>query len=136
MAAHYGTAIWSARSGKPRDKAKVESAVLIAERWIIAVLRHRKFFSLFRAQCRDQGDTREVHNRRFKKLPGTRAEWFRELDAPALRALPASPYEVARGAQYSCALRGLVLTPPPWPVKNRGPRLRVLFVRQGCESLV
>jgi transposase len=46
MAEHYGTAVMPARPYKPRDKAKVENAVLLAERWIIAALRHRKFFSL------------------------------------------------------------------------------------------
>ena len=46
MALHYGVAVMPARPYKPRDKAKVESAVLVTERWIIAALRHRKFFSL------------------------------------------------------------------------------------------
>jgi transposase len=46
MAQHYGTAVMPARPYKPRDKAKVENAVLLAERWIVAALRHHKFFSL------------------------------------------------------------------------------------------
>ena len=46
MAAHYGTAILPARRAKPRDKAKVEAGVLIVERWILARLRNRRFFSL------------------------------------------------------------------------------------------
>jgi len=96
LAAHYNTAILPARPGKARDKAKVESAVLIAERWIIAVLRHRKFFSLAELNAAIRVLREKFNNRRFKKLPGTRAEWFRDLDAPALRALPATPYEVAR----------------------------------------
>jgi transposase len=96
LAAHYGTAILPARPRKARDKAKVESAVLIAERWIIAVLRHRKFFSLAELNAAIRVLLEKFNNRRFKKLPGTRAEWFRDLDAPALRALPATPYEVAR----------------------------------------
>jgi transposase len=95
LAAHYGTAVLPARSGKPRDKAKVESAVLIAERWIIAVLRHRKFFSLAELNAAIRQLLEKFNNRRFRKLPGTRAEWFRDLDAPALRPLPQMPYEVA-----------------------------------------
>ena len=95
-AAHYGTAILPARPRKARDKAKVESAVLIAERWIIAVLRHRKFFSLAELNAAIRVLLEKFNNRRFKKLSGTRAEWFRDLDAPALNALPATPYEVAR----------------------------------------
>ena len=46
MAQHYGVAVMPARPYKPRDKAKVENAVLLAERWILAALRHHKFFSL------------------------------------------------------------------------------------------
>ena len=46
MAAHYGTAIVPARPYKPRDKAKVEVAVLLATRWIIAKLRNHRFFSI------------------------------------------------------------------------------------------
>src|SRR5713101_6007216 len=46
MSQHYGTAVMPARPYKPRGKAKVENAVLLAERWILAVLRHQKFFSL------------------------------------------------------------------------------------------
>jgi len=46
MAAHYGTAVLPTRPQRPRDKAKVEAAVLIVERWILARLRHRRFYSL------------------------------------------------------------------------------------------
>ena len=49
MAAHYGCAIIPARPYKPRDKAKVEQGVLVAERWIAAALRNRTFFSLAEA---------------------------------------------------------------------------------------
>ena len=31
---------------KPKDKAKVEAAVLLAERWILARLRNQRFFGL------------------------------------------------------------------------------------------
>lgn len=96
LAAHYGTAVLPARPSHPRDKAKVESSVLIAERWIIAVLRHRKFFSLAELNAAIRELLTVFNNRRFNKLPGTRAEWFRDLDAPALRPLPEAPYELAR----------------------------------------
>ena len=46
FALHCGFGIVPARPYKPRDKAKVENAVQVAERWIVAALRHRKFFSL------------------------------------------------------------------------------------------
>jgi transposase len=41
MAMHYGVGVVPARPYKPRDKAKVESGVLLVERWIIAALRNR-----------------------------------------------------------------------------------------------
>ena len=46
MAAHYGTTILPARPRRPRDKAKVEVAVQVAQRWILARLRNHRFFSL------------------------------------------------------------------------------------------
>jgi transposase len=48
MTMHYGVGVVPARPYKPRDKAKVESGMLLVERWIIATLRHRKFFSTVR----------------------------------------------------------------------------------------
>jgi transposase len=39
MAMHYGLGVLPARPRKPRDKAKVEAGVLLAERWILAALR-------------------------------------------------------------------------------------------------
>ncbi len=46
FAVHYGMGVVPARPYKPRDKAKVENGVQVCERWIVAALRHRKFFSL------------------------------------------------------------------------------------------
>jgi transposase len=46
MAAHYNTVVLPARPRRPRDKAKVEAAVLIIERWLLGRLRHRRFYSL------------------------------------------------------------------------------------------
>jgi transposase len=96
LAAHYGTAVLPARAGKPRDKAKVESAVLIAERWIVAVLRHRKFFSLAELNAAIRELLVKFNNRRFNKLPWSRADWFRDLDGPVLHPLPQMPYELAK----------------------------------------
>ncbi len=46
MAGHYGTTVCPARPRKPRDKAKVEQSVLLVERWVLARMRNRRFFSL------------------------------------------------------------------------------------------
>jgi transposase len=95
LAAHYGVAIVPARVRRPRDKAKVEVGVLLVERWILAALRHRTFFSLTELNRAIAGLLERLNARPFKKLPGTRRELFEHLDRPALRALPATPYEYA-----------------------------------------
>ena len=92
LAMHYGIGVVPARVRKPRDKAKVEVGVQIAQRWIVAALRHRKFFSLAEAN-RAMAELLAVLNQRpFRKRPGSRASLFAELDQPALRPLPAEPF--------------------------------------------
>jgi transposase len=95
MATHYGTAILPARAGKPRDKAKAEVGVLIAERWILASLRNERFTSLAEANTAIRARLAWLNNRRFAKLEGTRKILFDELDRPAMRPLPATRYEFA-----------------------------------------
>jgi transposase len=95
LAAHYGCAVIPARSGKPRDKAKVEAGVLQAERWILAALRDRTFFSLAEANAAVAERVAWLNERPFRRLPGSRQTMFEELDRPALRPLPARPYEYA-----------------------------------------
>ena len=92
-AEHYGTVIIPARVRKPRDKAKVENGVLIVERWIIAALRHRTFFSLPALNGAIHELLIRLNQRKFKKLDTTRARLFEEVDRPALKPLPATPFE-------------------------------------------
>jgi transposase len=95
LAAHYGCAVIPARPYKPRDKAKAEQGVLLAERWVLAALRHRAFFSLAEANAAIAERVAWLNARPFTKLPGSRRELFESLDRPALRPLPARPYEYA-----------------------------------------
>ena len=95
LATHYGCAVIPARPYKPRDKAKVEAGVLVAERWILAALRDRTFFSLAEANGAIRERLAWLNARPFRKLPGSRASLFAELDAPALRPLPARRFEYA-----------------------------------------
>ena len=95
MAAHYGVAVIPTRTYKPRDKAKVEAGVQLAERWIIARLRHRRFTSLAEANVAIRECVTEINARPFKKMDGSRAELFEQLDRPALRPLPPTRYEFA-----------------------------------------
>ena len=95
MACHYNTAILPARPYKPKDKAKAEVGVQIVERWILARLRHRTFFSLGELN-HAIGELRlDLNNRAFQKIPGSRASLFEQLDKPALNPLPPQHYEYA-----------------------------------------
>jgi len=94
-AARYGVAVIPARVRRPKDKAKAEAGVLLVERWILAVLRHREFFSLSELNQAIGQLLKRLNTRSFKKLPGCRKDMFTTLDQPALRALPATPYTYA-----------------------------------------
>jgi len=95
MATHYSVAVMPARPYKPRDKAKVENAVLVAERWIIAALRHRRFHSLAELNEAIAELLEKLNQRPFRKREGCRSSLFAELDRPALRPLPAARYVLA-----------------------------------------
>jgi len=95
FAAHYGCAIIPARPRKPRDKAKVESGVLTAERLILAPLRNLTFFSLDEANEAIADRLEELNDRPFSKLPGCRRSLFETTDKLALQPLPVQRYEYA-----------------------------------------
>jgi transposase len=95
FAEHYGVAILPARVRKPRDKAKVEVAVQGIERWIMAPLRHRTFFSLGELNAALRIELERYNDRPLSRESGTRRSRFLELDRPALRALPVHGYEYA-----------------------------------------
>ncbi len=95
MAAHYSVTVLPARSGKPRDKAKVEQGVLLVQRWILARLRKQRFFSLAEANRAIAELLAGLNSKAFKKLPGSRCSAFEELDRPALKPLPALAYQYA-----------------------------------------
>ena len=95
FAAHYGTVILPARPRKPQDKAKVEVGVQVVERWILARLRHRQFFSVAELDAAVAQLLPALNERPFKKLPGCRKEAFARLDAPYLRPLPATGFVMA-----------------------------------------
>jgi transposase len=96
FARHYGCAVLAARPAHPRDKPKVEGSVLLVQRWILARLRNRRFFSLGELNRAIAELLVDLNQRPFKKLPGCRRSAFELLDAPALRPLPASRYVIGR----------------------------------------
>jgi transposase len=95
FATHYGTVILPARPRRPQDKAKAEIGVQVVERWIMARLRHRQFFSVAELDAAVAGLLPALNNRPFKKLPGCRRSAFAQLDAPYLRALPPTRFVLA-----------------------------------------
>jgi transposase len=95
MASHYSCAVIPARVRKPRDKAKVENAVLQVERWVIAPLRNRTFGSIGEANTAIAERVEWLNNRKMKVLDASRAELFEAHDLPELRPLPERPYEFA-----------------------------------------
>lgn len=95
MARHYGTAIIPARVKKPKDKAKVESAVLIAERWIIAALRNHTFFTIAELNRAIRDRLADYNTRSLQKLKVSRMHLFETVDRPAMKPLPGRRYEYA-----------------------------------------
>jgi transposase len=95
FATHYRTAIVPARVAMPRDKAKVETAVQIVEREILAPLRHERFTSLAELNHALAVALERVNSRPFQKRAGSRRQLFETLERAALKPLPATRYELA-----------------------------------------
>lgn len=106
LAEHYGTLILPARPRKPKDKAKVEGAVLIVERWILFRLRKRVFTSLVELNEAIQVLLKDLNNRPFQKLPGSRRTQFEAIDRPALNPLPVQTFEYTEFRKVRIGLDG------------------------------
>src|ERR1700686_612407 len=113
MAVHYDTAILPARPRRPRDKAKVEVAVLIIERWLLGRLRHRRFYSLAELNTAIGELLRQLNDERLiRRLGVTRRALFEELDRPHPNPLPGQAYCFAEwrvrrvGVDYHVELEG------------------------------
>lgn len=95
-ARHYGTAIVPARPRKPKDKAKVEVAVQVAQRWILARMRNEIFFTLHALNTRIWELLADLNARPMRGYGGqSRRELFELLDRPALGPLPETRFEIA-----------------------------------------
>jgi transposase len=95
LATHYDTAILPTRPRKPRDKAKVEVGVLIVERYVLARLRKRRFFSLAELNLAIRGIVADLNARIMRTLGISRIELLETIERPALKALPSEPYQYA-----------------------------------------
>ncbi len=138
LANHYRTVVLPARTRKPRDKAKVEAGVLLVERWILARLRRHTFFSLAELNKAIKQLLSVLNSKPFKKLPGSRYSRFVDLDKPALKPLPAAPYEVAYWKKatvhldYHVEVEGHYYSVPYTLVKKQ---LEVRYTRTTVECL-
>lgn len=95
MAGHYGICVLPARPAHPKDKAKVETGVLIAKRWILAVLRHRTFYGLAELNGAIHELLERLNSRALRKLNKSRQELFELFDQPNALGLPEKTYEYA-----------------------------------------
>ena len=99
MATHYDTTVLPTRPRKPRDKGKVEGAVLIVERWILARLRNMQFFSVDALNVSIAELLAELNMRPMRRIGRSRRDLFDEIERPALRTLPSEPFEYAEWKQ-------------------------------------
>jgi transposase len=98
FAQHCTTVILPARPRSPRDKPKVEVGVQVVQRWILARLRHERFFSLAALNVRIRELLERLNAKVMRTYRASRRELFVQLDQPALRPLPAAPFVVGEWA--------------------------------------
>jgi transposase len=96
LARHYDTVILPARPHRPRDKAKVEQGVLLAERWVLAVLRDQTFHTLAELHDAVLPLMERLNARPMRQLKQSRRALFEAIEQAALQPLPAQPYEYSR----------------------------------------
>jgi transposase len=104
FATYYESAVVPARVRRANDKALVESAVLIAERQILAPLRNEKFFSF--ADLNDAIATRVaiINETPFQKRAGSRLSVFLEEECTCLKPLPPERFELAEYKVAKCSI--------------------------------
>ena len=95
MARHYGTAVIPARPYKARDKAKVEVGVQVVQRWILARLRHQRFFSLAELNSAIHALLVQLNDRLMRGWGTNRRALYQQVDRPALQQLPPAHFEYA-----------------------------------------
>ena len=138
---HYGVGVVPARPYRPRDKAKAEVGVQIVERWIIAALRHRKFFRLEEVNRAVRELLERLNQRPFRKREGSRASVFAALERSALRPLPAERFDMSQWSRarvnidYHIAFEGNFYSVPytlvQEPVEVRSTPATVEIFHQG-----
>ena len=103
LADHYGFVVLPARIRKPRDKAKVEGAVLIVQRYVLGRLRNQRFFSLDELNAAVRDCVAAINAKVMKRLKQSRNELFASLDRPVLKGLPMARYQYAEWKRCTVA---------------------------------
>lgn len=93
LARQYRTSVLPTRVAAPRDKAAAEVGVQVVERWVLAPLRNRRFFSLAELNAAIREKVDELNRRQFRGQPTSRRDLFLEIERPALLSLPPARYE-------------------------------------------
>ncbi len=125
MAQHFGVGVVPARVRRPQDKAKVEAAVKMATRWIIAVIKDRDFHSLAELNIEIARLLEILNAKPFKAVPGSRRSLFENLDRPALQPLPINRYDYTQigfakpALDYHICVDGCFYSVPFQYVKKR-----------------
>lgn len=104
LATHYGTVVLPTRTARPRDKAAAEAGVLSVERWVLAPLRERTFFSLGDLNAAVTERVGALNARAFRGEPTSRKDLFEGTERPALRPLPSSRYEFAEWKKVTVSI--------------------------------
>lgn len=103
LADHYGFVVLPARIRKPRDKAKVENAVGLVERYMLGRLRNRRFFSLVELNVAVAECVTTINAKVMKRIKQSRNELFARLDRPVLNELPKTRYQYAEWKRCTVA---------------------------------
>ena len=92
LSLHYNFAIIPARVRAPKDKAQVEGSIGWLETWLLEWLTGKQFSGFSELNFEIKKRVTELVKRPFQKRAGSRESVFLQIDKPALRPLPASPY--------------------------------------------
>jgi transposase len=95
MAEHYHVGILPARPYRPRDKAKVEAGVRIAQYYVLGRLRHRMFFSLAECNAAIAEILPQLNGRVMRHIGLSRQQMFDTIERPAMQKPPEQDYEYA-----------------------------------------
>lgn len=124
FAEHYGMVVVPTRPRRPKDKAPVENAVLVVERWILFRLRHRIVTSLDELNAAIRELLIDLNSRHFQKLEGSRLSLFESMERSALSPLPAKRYEYVEimfarvGLAYCVTVHGTSYSVPEYLVRQ------------------